>query len=48
MTATARQQLALSHPLNEALILAGALGPYTATREHATGLLIMTILAVDR
>lgn len=45
---TPRQALALSRPLNEATVRAGTLGPYTATRSHATGLLIMTILAVDR
>lgn len=48
MAASSRQGYALAHPLNEALIAAGALEPYQATRKHATGLLIMTILAVDR
>ena len=45
---TPRQQFAVSQPLNEAVIRRGALGPYTHVRKHATGLLIMTILAVDR
>jgi hypothetical protein len=43
-----RQQFALAHPLNEAIVRRGALEPYTQTRKHATGLLILTILAVDR
>jgi hypothetical protein len=45
---TSRQGYALAHPLNEALVAAGALEPYQAVRKHATGLLILTILAVDR
>lgn len=40
-----RQAYALAHPLNRA---DGDVAPYRATRKHATGLLIMTILAVDR
>lgn len=48
MPPSGRQGYALAHPLNEVLVVAGALEPYTATRRHATGLLIMTILAVDR
>jgi hypothetical protein len=42
---TARQSYALAHPLDRA---AGDVAPYRAEREHATGLLITTILAVDR
>ena len=43
---TGRQQYALAHPLNQA---SGAdVAPYRAVRTHATGMLIMTILAVDR
>lgn len=45
MTA-ARQSYALAYPLNRAM---GAdVAPYRAVRTHATGMLIMTILAVDR
>jgi hypothetical protein len=40
-----RQRHAFEHPLNEAQ---GDITPYRQTRRHATGLLIMTILAVDR
>jgi hypothetical protein len=40
-----RQGYALTHPLNRA---DGDIAPYRAVRKHATGLLIMTILAVDR
>jgi len=40
-----RQRYALARPLDNT----GAdIAPYRATRKHATGLLIMTILAVDR
>lgn len=42
---TPRQALALARPVNRAC---GDIAPYRATRNHATGLLIMTILAVDR
>jgi hypothetical protein len=42
---TSRQGYALAHPLNRA---DGDIAPYRAVRTHATGLLIMTILAVDR
>jgi hypothetical protein len=42
---TPRQALALASPLDEAR---GDVTPYRATRVHATGLLIMTVLAVDR
>lgn len=41
----ARLSYALTHPLDGA---DGDLSPYRAVRRHATGLLIMTILAVDR
>jgi hypothetical protein len=42
---TPRQAFALAHPLNQAQ---GDISPYRRTRVHATGLLIMTVLAVDR
>lgn len=42
---TPRQAYALTNPLNRA---DGDVARYRATRQHATGLLIMTILAVDR
>jgi hypothetical protein len=43
-----RQAYALAHPLSRADDLA-ALRPLTATRKHGgTGLLLRTILAVDR
>jgi hypothetical protein len=42
---TPRQEFALAHPLNRA---DGDITPFRATRVHATGLLIMTVLAVDR
>lgn len=46
MTArTARQAFAIANPLNRA---DGDITPYRAARQHGTGLLIMTILAVDR
>ena len=45
MTAASRQALALANPLNTA---SGDIAPYRAVRVHATGLLIMTVLAVDR
>ena len=45
MDATARQRFALAHPLNS---VADDISPYRQVRKHATGLLIMTILAVDR
>lgn len=46
MTAmTPRQQRAISCPLNRA---DADIRPYQQVRKHATGLLIMTILAVDR
>lgn len=40
-----RQAYALANPLNRA---DGDIAPYRAVRTHATGMLIMTILAVDR
>ncbi len=40
-----RCAFALAHPLNSTR---GDISPYRAVRKHATGLLIMTILAVDR
>jgi hypothetical protein len=45
MTGAARQQFALAHPLMRA---DGDITPYRQVRKHPTGLLIMTILAVDR
>jgi hypothetical protein len=45
MSVTERQRLALSQPLSRA---DGDISPYRQVRRHATGLLIMTILAVDR
>jgi hypothetical protein len=42
---TPRQQLALTCPLNAAR---GDTGRYRNLRKHAAGLLILTILAVDR
>lgn len=41
----ARQAYALAHPLNEAT---QSVLPYRATRQHRTGVLLMTVLAVDR
>ena len=43
---TPRQAYALACPLNRAGGI--DLTPYRSTRKHATGLLIMTVLAVDR
>ena len=40
-----RQAYALTNPLNRA---DADITPYRSVRKHATGLLIMTILAVDR
>lgn len=40
-----RCSFALAHPLNRA---DGDISPYRSVRKHATGLLVMTILAVDR
>jgi hypothetical protein len=42
---TPRQRLAITCPLNEAR---GDTARYRNIRKHATGLLILTILAVDR
>lgn len=44
---TPRQRYALLHPLSSADDYA-ALAPLTKTRRHATGILLRTILAVDR
>lgn len=41
----ARQQLAITCPLTRTDV---DIAPYRQVRKHATGLLIMTILAVDR
>ncbi|NUO57272.1 MAG: hypothetical protein HOV78_11440 [Hamadaea sp.] len=43
-----RQQHALANPLGRADGGPNAMAPYRATRKHATGLLLLTILAVDR
>jgi hypothetical protein len=43
---TPRQAFALAHPLNRTAD--GDITPFRAERVHATGLLIMTVLAVDR
>jgi hypothetical protein len=45
---TPRQAFALANPLNSARIAGSDITPYRAERQHATGLLIMTVLAVDR
>jgi hypothetical protein len=46
VSAAGRQRYAFEHPLNEAGLR--DLEPYRQVRRHATGLLLMTILAVDR
>lgn len=43
-----RQEYALTHPLGAAGGDPAALNQYRAVRKHATGLLLMSILAVDR
>lgn len=43
-----RQRYALEHPLARADGDPGSLRPYTVDRKHPTGLLLRTILAVDR
>lgn len=45
---TPRQRHALLAPLSRADDDPRSLDPYRATRKHATGLLLMTLLAVDR
>lgn len=40
-----RQAYALAHPLNRT---DADIAPYRSVRKHATGMLVMTILAVDR
>jgi len=42
---TGRQEYALAHPLNA---VGGGLGPYRMQKPHRSGLLLVTILAVDR
>lgn len=44
---TPRQAYALAHPLSRA-DGSDDITPYRAQRRHATGMLIVTILAVDR
>lgn len=41
-----RQAYALAHPLNDPD--RDDIGPYKKVRRHTTGLLIMSVLAVDR
>lgn len=43
-----RQAYALAHPIGRADHPGDFLAPYRATRRHATGVLLTTILAVDR
>lgn len=43
-----RQSYALAHPLERADGDPRGMRAYTADRKHATGLLLRTILAVDR
>lgn len=40
-----RQRYALTHPLNR---VGDDTAPYRSQRKHATGLLLVSILAVDR
>lgn len=46
--ASERQAYALAHPLGRADGPVSDLAPLRHMRKHATGLLLMTILAVDR
>lgn len=48
MKARDRQAYALAHPLGRADGHPSELDPLRHVRKHATGLLMMTILAVDR
>lgn len=48
MNPAERQQLALTHPLGRADGDPRELARLRTTRKHATGLLLMSILAVDR
>lgn len=43
-----RQQYALTHPLDTASADPTVLAPYAQDRRHRTGLILRTILAVDR
>jgi hypothetical protein len=45
MFADPRQRYAFEHPLNRA---DGDITPYRSVRKHGSGVLIMTILAIDR
>ncbi len=47
MSLAARQRFAFEHPASRALDLLDA-SPYQQVRKHATGLLLLTTLAVDR
>lgn len=48
MNARKRQAYALAHPLGRADADPREMRPLTFDRKHATGLLMRTILAVDR
>lgn len=48
MNARKRQAYALAHPLGRADADPRDMAPLRHTRKHATGLLMTTILAVDR
>lgn len=48
VTPAERQRYALANPLGRADLGPDALAPHRTVRKHATGLLLMTILAVDR
>lgn len=43
-----RQAFALAHPLSDPVKDRALMRQLTATRKHGTGLIIMSILAVDR
>lgn len=43
-----RQAFALSNPLDQADLSPATLAPYKLDRKHATGLILRSILAVDR
>lgn len=45
---TYRQRYALAHPLNRADIDPMSLAPLKFDRQHKTGLLLRSLLAVDR
>lgn len=43
-----RQRFALTHPLSDPTADRALMSQLTAVRRHGTGLLVMSILAVDR